>query len=72
MKRTFSILREIGILGSICMLIRGLIGLSLPLKYIFKGFYFAVPSINLILAILALVGCFIVFRRMPIATDLSE
>jgi hypothetical protein len=48
--------------GSILMLIGGFIELSLPLEYVFDGKYSAIPTMNLILSLLSLIGCVIVWK----------
>lgn len=64
------ILRELEVIGFVFMLIGGLVGFSLPLEYILGGLHSTVPTINLVLAILALIGCAIVWKGMPIAGGL--
>jgi hypothetical protein len=48
--------------GSVFMLIDGFIEFSLPLKYVFDGKYSAIPTMNLILSLLSLIGCIIVWK----------
>jgi hypothetical protein len=44
------------------MLIGGFIEFSLPLEYVFDGKYSAIPTMNLILSLLSLIGCIIVWK----------
>jgi hypothetical protein len=56
--------------GFIFMLIGGFLELSEPIAYAFKGMYFAIPIDNFILALLSLIGCFIVWRGYLLAGGL--
>lgn len=64
------ILKELKVIGSVFMLIGGLVSFSLPLEYLLKGFYFAIPSTNLVFVVLTLIGVIIVLKGTPIAGGL--
>ena len=62
-----TVLKETKALSVVFMLVGGLLEFTLPMKYIPDGLYYAVPEQNLILAILALIGCIMMWTGYQIA-----